>query len=106
MCDLTFLQKLSETIAGRKEHPAKESYTSELFTRGRETIAKKIGEEATEVVIDAVADKRDKVIYESGDLLYHLMVLWADMGVDLKEVVDELERRHGVSGLQEKAERV
>ena len=69
------------------------------------SIPQKVGEEAVEVVIEAIRNKRERLIDESADLMYHLLVLWADARIDPKEVWDELCRREGVSGIAEKAAR-
>ncbi len=87
---LTILRELEELIRTRKEKPVEGSYTSKLFMEGRERIYKKFGEEAVEVL---VAETRDGLIYETADMLYHLLVLLAYNGVSLGEVMDELRRR-------------
>ncbi|CDF36072.1 2C-methyl-D-erythritol 2,4-cyclodiphosphate synthase [Chondrus crispus] len=78
---------------------------TKLFSKGRQKIAQKVGEEAVEVVIDATSDNIEGVIKESADLLYHLNVLWADVGVKPDDVWAELESREGTSGIKEKASR-
>lgn len=87
---LTILRELEELIRARKERPVEGSYTSNLFREGRERIYKKFGEEAVEVL---VAETRDELIYETADMLYHLLVLLAYNDVSLGEVMDELRRR-------------
>ena len=87
---LTILRELEELIRARKEKPVEGSYTSKLFREGRERIYKKFGEEAVEVL---VAETRDGLIYETADMLYHLLVLLAYNDVSLGEVMDELRRR-------------
>jgi phosphoribosyl-ATP pyrophosphohydrolase len=99
------LQRLFETIASRKGGDAKASYTAKLFGKGTEKIAQKLGEEAVETVIAAVARDRDATVAESADLVYHLLVLWADAGIAPDDVLAELARREGVSGIAEKASR-
>jgi len=84
---------LSSTIADRHEKAPEGSYTAKLFEGGIDRIAKKIGEEATEVVIAAKNEDRSELIWETSDLLYHLMVLLAERGVSLDEIGDELARR-------------
>src|SRR3546814_10318672 len=84
---------------------ASSSYTASLFARGRERIAQKLGEEAVEAVIAAIGGQREKLIGEAADLLYHLHVLLADMDIDPAEVMAELDRREGTSGIAEKASR-
>ena len=78
------------------------SYTAKLFARGRGKIAQKLGEEAVEAVIEAVRGDRATLVGESADLLYHLLVLWADAGVTPADIAAELTRREGASGLAEK----
>lgn len=99
------LTELFQVIKSRRKADPKSSYAAKLFDKGREKIAQKVGEEAVEVVIDAIAKKRKGVISESADLLFHLLVLWAEMGVSPEEVVKELEKRKGTSGLEEKKNR-
>ena len=99
------LDAVYETVAGRRGADPSTSYTAKLYAKGRPKIAQKVGEEAVEAVIAAVADDRDGLVSESADLLYHLMVLWADAEVIPDEVWEELGRRQGVSGLVEKASR-
>lgn len=78
------------------------SYTAKLFSKGRAKIAQKLGEEAVETVIDAVLDNKKGTISESADLLFHLCVLWADMGIEPALVMEELKSRKGISGIEEK----
>jgi phosphoribosyl-ATP pyrophosphohydrolase len=75
------------------------------MARGREKLAQKLGEEATETVIEAIKGDAEKLVLESADLLYHLLALWATVGVKPMQVWTELARREGVSGLEEKAAR-
>ncbi|WP_148882294.1 bifunctional phosphoribosyl-AMP cyclohydrolase/phosphoribosyl-ATP diphosphatase HisIE [Thermococcus aciditolerans] len=89
---LTILRELEELIRARKEKPVEGSYTSRLFQEGRERIYKKFGEEAVEVL---VAETREGLIYETADMLYHLLVLLAYNDVSLGEVMAELRRRRG-----------
>ena len=84
---------LARTIASRKTHPIPGSYTAKLFAGGVDRIGKKIGEEATEVVIAAKNDDRTELVWETADLLYHALVLLAERGVSLDEVGAELSRR-------------
>ena len=99
------IQRLFETIANRKGGDPTESYTAKLFDRGTEQIAQKLGEEAVETVIAAVAKNRDGMVRESADLLYHLLVAWADADIAPENVMAELERREGASGIAEKKSR-
>jgi phosphoribosyl-ATP pyrophosphohydrolase/phosphoribosyl-AMP cyclohydrolase len=87
------LGTLRETIAGRRTAKSKSSYTAELFEAGIDAIAQKVGEEAIEVVIEAKNDNRERLLNESADLLYHLMVLWESRNVSLDDVCGVLERR-------------
>ncbi len=100
------LQRLYATIAARKTADPGSSYTAKLLHQGRAKIAQKMGEEAVETAIAAVAKDSDAVVAESADLIYHLLVLWADCGVEPAEVWRKLEAREGVSGLAEKAARL
>ena len=103
MADL--LDTLEQTIRDRRLGDPATSYVAKLTARGRAKIAQKLGEEATEAVIAAIQDDREEVVKESADLLFHLLVLLADMGLTLDDVRAELARREGVSGIAEKAAR-
>lgn len=100
--DSQVLQRLFETIKGRHGDNPDTSYTAKLFSDGRGAIARKVGEEATETIVASLDETDAKVISESADLLYHLLVLWADVGIEPAQVWDELARREGTSGLDEK----
>lgn len=99
------LHQLEQTIRQRRSADPSTSYVAKLTARGRGKIAQKVGEEAVETVIAAMADDRDGVVGESADLLFHLLLLLADLDISLDDVCDELERREGVSGIAEKASR-
>tara|TARA_Y100000766_G_C18571892_1_gene442818 strand:+ start:95 stop:430 length:336 start_codon:yes stop_codon:yes gene_type:complete len=101
----TTIQRLYETISSRKGGDIEASYSARLFELGAERIAQKIGEEALETVIATVTQNRDAMISESADLLYHLLVAWADAGISPEDIMGELESREGISGLTEKAAR-
>ena len=88
------LNKLFQIVKDRKENPGDGSYTNQLLEDGYQRIAQKLGEEAVEVIIAAGKQGRQRVIEESADLLYHLLVLLVNQEVDLKEVEAELESRH------------
>ena len=103
--DGTTLDSLFETIAARGHTDPAASYTAKLLSQGAEQVAKKLGEEALETALAAVAGRRAGVVGESADLLYHLLVLWAATSVTPAEVWAELARREGTSGLAEKAQR-
>lgn len=92
------LHELFTIVKDRKENPVDGSYTNRLLENGYERIAQKVGEEAVEVIIAAGNQGRKRVIEESADLLYHLLVLLVDQGIDLKEVENELENRHKGAG--------
>jgi phosphoribosyl-ATP pyrophosphohydrolase/phosphoribosyl-AMP cyclohydrolase len=89
-----FIRTLSQVVKGRHAEMPEGSYTTKLFIKGVKTIAKKVGEEAAETIIEAVDGNRDRFIYETGDLLYHLLVLMEQMGVSLADVEGELALRH------------
>lgn len=91
---INFLDKLNEIIKLRKKELPQGSYTTQLFKAGSDRIIQKVGEEAIEVVIEAKNKNRKRIIYESADLLYHLMVMLSDNDIELKDVVAELKARH------------
>ena len=99
------IRTLEAVIAQRRAAGSAESYVAKLAAKGRSEIAKKLGEEAVETVIAAVSDSKEDMISESADLLFHHLMLLADMGIGFDEVCKELERREGVSGIAEKASR-
>ncbi|MGK9165998.1 phosphoribosyl-ATP diphosphatase [Inquilinus limosus] len=103
--DARVLDRLSTVIRSRRGADSASSYTAKLFARGRPKIAQKLGEEAVETVIEAMRGDPDAIAAESADLLYHLLVLWADAGVAPEAVWAVLESREGVSGIAEKAAR-
>ena len=96
---------LEQTIRQRRSADPSTSYVAKLTARGRGKIAQKVGEEAVEAVIAAMAGNRDELVGESADLLFRLLLLLADCDISLDAVCDELERREGVSGIAEKASR-
>ena len=99
------LERLWRVIESRRGADPKTSYTAKLFSRGREKIAQKLGEEAVEAVIEGVKGNRKALVGESADLLYHLLVLWAETGVAPADVMAELAKREGNSGIAEKRRR-
>ena len=99
------LDQLYAVIASRRDADPAGSYTAKLFAGGPHEIAKKLGEEAVELAIEAVRGDKERVVAESADLLYHLLVLWADCGVAPAEVWQALAARAGRSGLEEKRSR-
>ena len=99
------LEQLQSTIRARRSGDPASSYVARLTAKGRAKIAQKLGEEAVETVIAAIEGDRAGVTSEAADLLFHLGVLLADMNLGFEHVFAELERREGVSGLDEKAAR-
>ena len=100
------LQRLSETLEARKQAAPDSSYVAKLLSRGEDAILKKIGEEATEVILASKGGDRTHLVYETADLWFHCMVLLTQHGLSADDVLDELARREGVSGIAEKASRV
>jgi phosphoribosyl-ATP pyrophosphohydrolase len=99
------LEELVRIIAARAGASADTSYTAQLLSRGVEHCARKVGEEAIEFVIAAVSGNRDHTRDEAADLVYHLLVALQASGVSLDAVAEELSRRQGIGGLEEKASR-
>ena len=99
------LDILESTISTRRHGDPTTSYIAKLTTAGRAKIAQKIGEEAVETVIAAMAGSKTDVTNEAADLMFHLAILLADMDLSFADVFAELDRRTGVSGLEEKAGR-
>lgn len=100
-----FLDQLHQTLVARLDADADSSYVAALYDKGLDAILKKIGEEATETVMAAKDGDADKIIYEVADLWFHTLVLLAQQGLEPQQVLDELARRSGISGLAEKAAR-
>jgi phosphoribosyl-ATP pyrophosphohydrolase len=103
--DARVLDRLWATVLSRKDADPNQSHSARLLARGTEKVAQKFGEEAVELIIEAVAGKTTALIGESADALYHLMVLWVDAGLRPEQIWSELARREGMSGLAEKASR-
>ncbi|UYY58268.1 phosphoribosyl-ATP diphosphatase [Sphingomonas sp. S2-65] len=99
------LDALEQTIRQRRAADPDTSYVAKLTAKGRAKIAQKVGEEAVETVIAAIADDKAGMVSEAADLMFHLLVLLADAGLSLDDVRAELARREGLSGLEEKAGR-
>lgn len=99
------LQDVFAVIEARKGSDPKESYVASLYAKGTAKIAEKVGEEAVEAVIEAVKGDQQALAAESADLLFHLMVLWADQGLKPADILAILEGRMGTSGHAEKAAR-
>lgn len=102
---MTILQNLARTISDRSSADPDSSWTAKLLAKGPEKCAEKFGEEAIEAIIEAVKNNRDGLIAESADVLFHLLVMLQSRNISLEDVLAELERRQGVSGLAEKASR-
>ena len=100
------IDRLFAIIEDRQGADPEESYTAKLFARGRAKIAQKTGEEAVETIIAAMSGDPEEVAKESADLLYHLLVLWSEMGVRPADVYAQLSKREGMSGLEEKRSRI
>ena len=99
------LSQLAEVLEQRKTQTADKSYVASLYNKGLDTILKKIGEEATETVIAAKGGDKQQIVYEMADLWFHCMVLLAQQELHPDAVLGELQRRFGLSGLEEKAQR-
>lgn len=99
------LRELAEVLEQRKSAEPDSSYVAKLYDKGLDAILKKIGEEATETVIAAKDGDREQIVYETADLWFHTLVLLAQQGLGPQAVLDELARRFGLSGLEEKANR-
>lgn len=103
--DETVLDRLYQVVLSRKGTDPSLSHSTRLLSRGTYKVAQKFGEEAVECLIEAVAGRKDLLVGESADVLYHLIVLWVDAGVAPEDVWAELRRREGTSGIAEKASR-
>ena len=105
MTQASVLQQLDAVLRERLQSDPEQSYVAKLQHKGLDAILKKIGEEATETVIAAKSGDREQIIYETADLWFHCLVLLAREGIASDEILNELARRFGVSGLVEKASR-
>ena len=99
------IERLEKTLDARKTANAEKSYTAALFQKGEDAILKKIGEESVETILAAKENDRAHLIYESADLLFHLLVLLRHKNIAFAEILAELARREGVSGIEEKNSR-
>ncbi|MFQ5935209.1 MAG: phosphoribosyl-ATP diphosphatase [Acidiferrobacterales bacterium] len=99
------LVRLAKVLEDRKQAGAESSYVARLYGQGVDAILKKIGEESTELIVAAKSGDSQQLIHETADLWFHTMVLLAQQGLDPDDVLSELERRFGTSGLDEKARR-
>lgn len=104
-CVNEVLQQLADVLEARKGAEPDSSYVASLYSKGLDAILKKVGEEATETVMAAKDGDADKIVYEIADLWFHTLVLLAQQGLGPQQVLDELSRRFGLSGLDEKAGR-
>ena len=105
MPDPDILFRLETLMHARKSAAPGTSYVASLYSKGLDAVLKKVGEEATESIIAAKGSDREALVRETADLLFHTLVMLAARGVALAEVLEELERREGVSGLDEKKSR-
>ena len=99
------LNRLAEILEERKQANPESSYVAGLYHEGTDKILKKLGEEATETIIAGKGGSRDEIIYETADLWFHSLVLLAHNNIEPQIILDELDRRFGLSGLDEKANR-
>jgi phosphoribosyl-ATP pyrophosphohydrolase len=99
------LTRLEATIASRKDADPASSYVASLFAKGRARIARKFGEESIEAIVASLTEDKAALTGEAADTIFHLLVLLADAGIPLSDVLAELERREGTSGHDEKAAR-
>ncbi|KAB6714396.1 phosphoribosyl-ATP diphosphatase [Roseobacter sp. TSBP12] len=102
---MSILHDLEQVILSRKSADPDSSWTAKLLSKGPEKCAEKFGEEAIEAIIAAVKNDRENLTYEAADVLYHLLVMLAARDVALEDVLSELARRQGLSGIAEKAAR-
>ena len=100
------LNRLAELLEQRKSADPQTSYVAKLYAKGMDSILKKVGEEATETIIAAKNGDNEHLIYETADLWFHTLVMLAQAGLKPQDILDELARREGLSGLEEKASRV
>lgn len=99
------LHRLSETLLSRRHADPSTSYTAQLFSKGPDSILKKIGEECAELIMAAKDGKKLNIVWESTDVIYHVMVLLAFNGLTIDDVLQEMRRREGISGIDEKKAR-
>jgi len=99
------LQRLTKTLEARKQAAPESSYAARLFSKGEDAILKKIGEETTELILASKEGDKSHLVYETADLWFHCMVLLAQHGLSAADVLTELARREGLSGIAEKESR-
>lgn len=102
---MDILGRLAETLEARKQADPSTSYVAKLYQKGLDAILKKVAEEAAETIMAAKDGARDKIVYETADLWFHSLVLLSREGIHPHEILAELARREGLSGLDEKAAR-
>ena len=103
--NIDLLHRLSETLTSRRHADPESSYTAQLMAKGPDSILKKIGEECAELIMAGKEGSRLHIVRESTDVLYHIMVLLAFSGLSIEDVLQELRRREGISGIDEKKSR-
>jgi phosphoribosyl-ATP pyrophosphohydrolase len=106
MSEMSFLEQLADTLESRRHADPSTSYVAKLFHAGQDAVLKKIGEEATETILAAKSGDQQHLIRETADLWFHSMIMLVQAGLRPKDVIEELKRREGISGLAEKAARV
>src|SRR5210317_2029256 len=99
------LQQLEKVLEERKNADPESSYVAKLYNKGLDAILKKVGEEATETVMAAKDGNKEQIIYETADLWFHTLVMLSQQGLSHEDILNELARRFGVSGIEEKANR-
>jgi phosphoribosyl-ATP pyrophosphohydrolase len=99
------LNRLADLLEQRKNADPQSSYVAKLYAKGMDSILKKVGEEATETILAAKEGDPAKIVYETADLWFHCLVMLAKAGLKPQDVLDELARREGLSGIVEKANR-
>ena len=99
------LLRLTEMLEARKHASPESSYVAKLFSKGEDAILKKVGEEATELILASKSGDKSNLVYETADLWFHSMVLLAKHGLSAQDVLNELARREGLSGIAEKENR-
>ncbi len=99
------IECLMKVLESRKDADPEASYVASLYHKGLDSILKKIGEESTETIIAAKSGDKEQIVYETADLWFHCLVLLAQQNIDVRQVLDELDRRFGLSGIEEKAAR-
>lgn len=100
------LNRLADLLEQRKSADPQSSYVAKLYAKGMDSILKKVGEEATETILAAKNNDKQHLIYETADLWFHTLVMLAQAGLKPQDVLDELARREGLSGIAEKASRI